>query len=472
MRWIKGKWLLRAVAFIVVVIVGYLVAFRIATHRKEEPRPVQVDVDGQTVKIVVAPNVHVSVARAAKSHRETVVAADPTCARRVVAFAIADRSVIGYTSADGGKTWQVGMEPQPRTGYFLCDPALIFGVDGTLHFVCQESNVVEDEGTAVKTKCHFSLSPDGGMTWEALGTVQHNSTERPMDSEQPCQRYMDRPWLAVDQTRGKNRGRLYCCSFQWLDVSADQGRTFSSLPQPVRKGYQSYNPANPLVLSDGRLVLAYRFATQRLNNLPGLGILVSDDGGQTLSEAAWVGADRYDPRVKVQPHGFLPQMCADAFTVQYRDRLYAVWEDGNGPNGVRILYACSKDKGHTWVGPMVLSEQPDDGDIGYSAEMPAIAVNKDGTVAVTWYDRRGLPNVAGRLHPSGCNVRFRASLDGGETWQPSVQVNERTIKSSIWELRDTQGLAADADGAFHSVWVDDRTGTLQVWTAKVELARK
>jgi hypothetical protein len=32
---------------------------------------------------------------------------------------------------------------------------------------------------------------------------------------------------------------------------------------------------------------------------------------------------------------------------------------------------------------------------------------------------------------------------------------------------DTAGLAADAAGAFRAVWVDNRTGVPQVWTASV-----
>jgi hypothetical protein len=64
------------------------------------------------------------------------------------------------------------------------------------------------------------------------------------------------------------------------------------------------------------------------------------------------------------------------------------------------------------------------------------------------------------------------SLDGGETWQPSVQINEKTIKVSVWELRDTAGLVADADGTFHPTWIDDRTGTTQVSTATVAVDKR
>jgi len=37
---------------------------------------------------------------------------------------------------------------------------------------------------------------------------------------------------------------------------------------------------------------------------------------------------------------------------------------------------------------------------------------------------------------------------------------------------DTAGLAAAADGTFHPLWVDYRTGTPQVWTATVTVRGK
>jgi hypothetical protein len=119
----------------------------------------------------------------------------------------------------------------------------------------------------------------------------------------------------------------------------------------------------------------------------------------------------------------------------------------------------------------------------YITFMPSIAVNKEGLVAVNWYDRRGLPksrlvpteiDLGGRkvtafnLEANGWNVRLRASLDGGATWLPSVQVNEEPGQGKI-EVGHTAGLAASADGRFHAAWIDNRTGQNQLWTAAIEV---
>jgi hypothetical protein len=396
-------------------------------------------------------------------------------------------SIVGYVSEDGGKSWNASFDRRPGPGQTtLNDPALAFGPDGTLYLVylAEEASPQSEKRTSLV----FFRCSDGRTKWELLSTVQHNNPNTPSDLALPWQHCADRPWLAVDGATANGRGRLYCASWLWLDVSADQGRTFASLPQPVRKDYADYMPANPVVLSDGTLVLARRLWSSRQHDVAGVGILLSDDGGQTLREGPLVGTDRYDQRAEFGVGDglrFCVQLAANTSGSTFGDRVFAVWEDGrleanaapgrpNRPGPGRILFAYSEDKGNTWIGPMILSEQADNGD-AFGAYMPAIAVNKEGHVAVTWYDRRGLPTTPGStppFHAPGCNVRIRVSLDGGESWQPSVQVNERAIKSSIWDLRDTAGLAADAAGTFHPVWIDDRTGTPQVWTAAVRVEKR
>lgn len=123
--------------------------------------------------------------------------------------------------------------------------------------------------------------------------------------------------------------------------------------------------------------------------------------------------------------------------------------------------------------------------------MPTIAVNREGTVGVLWYDRR---NHADNL---GWDARFSASFDGGETFLPSVEVSDRTSSMNsegrLTGLRtssaasptgsqtaqvtlsnftfiggDTAGLAADAKGVFHAVWVGNGGGTPQLWSVPIQ----
>jgi hypothetical protein len=493
MRRFLGTWPRRGAVLAVVLAVGCCLAISFWWSDEQDRSPhVQAAVVSSTAKIVVGPNVRVSTAYASDPHSETVIAADPNQALRLFAFAMCDlaakSSIVGYLSEDGGKSWRVSFERQAGPGKRLCDPSLAFGPDGTLYFVCLDVTLSkETKATKRNTSMLFFRCLDGRTKWEHLSAVHHNNPNPPQNSAIPVQVAADRPWLTVDGTTGQNRGRLYCASWLWLDFSSDQGRTFTDVPQPASKEFVDYSPANPVVLSDGTLVMARRMWSGRPHNLPGIGILRSDDGGQTLLEGPLVGTDRHDQQLRFgSAFRFTVQLAADTSASEYRDRIYAVWEDGqtdaNSPAGQpqrpgpgRILFAFSKDKGISWVGPVILSEQSENGKNGYGTYMPAIAVNKEGHIAVTWYDRRGLPAAPGLGPPfyaPGCNVRIRISLDGGETWQPSVQVNEKAIKASVWDLRDTAGLAADTFGVFHPVWIDDRNGTTQVWTGTVGVEKR
>jgi hypothetical protein len=109
--------------------------------------------------------------------------------------------------------------------------------------------------------------------------------------------------------------------------------------------------------------------------------------------------------------------------------------------------------------------------------IPAIAVNNKGVVGIAWYDtRRGTTNTCFDLF-------FSASLDGGESYLPNVQVSDTQSCSDPNVAGNTVGgfnaarfwpagghyfgLAADADGVFHALWADSRTGVYQLWTAPI-----
>ena len=84
-------------------------------------------------------------------------------------------------------------------------------------------------------------------------------------------------------------------------------------------------------------------------------------------------------------------------------------EVGPGRRWSRVLWTRSRDGGTRWEQPQVLSEQPNDSTDGkvkrilHSAYLPAMAVNKQGVVGVSWYDTRGLP-----VKQAGYTIRFRA----------------------------------------------------------------
>jgi hypothetical protein len=130
-------------------------------------------------------------------------------------------------------------------------------------------------------------------------------------------------------------------------------------------------------------------------------------------------------------------------------------------------------------------------DRGPDSVNPTVAVNSAGVVGVLWYDRRDNPDF-------GYWPRFAASLDGGETWTASVRVSERPMVAALdgvvgfgfkrasqqgtrhelvfsvhnggnFKSGDTSGLVALAD-TFLAIWVDNRTGRTQLWSAPVRVS--
>jgi BNR/Asp-box repeat len=420
----------------------------------------------------VGPNVQVSKALSDIGHTECVVAADPNDRDRLLAGSMyypkgsASSKVVGYYSRDGGKTWQLSCERNPKaTGL---DPAVFYGPDGAAYLLSLSVNLPKEAATPEEEAklpklgnkdvgaLLIARSPDGGRTWGEMTRIQG---------------WIDRPWGGVDRSDGKYRGRLYCVGSVGqpvLYVSADEGRSFGP-PRDwsARKPYRSFGIGNPVVLSDGTLVVLYNGYADRFQKAgtPYLAVRRSTDGGETVGEEYVVG----DWNVINAPQLGLAMLAADPGSKRHKDRLYAAWADET-PAGLRVMLSRSADKGLTWSKPMLLSEQPEPkpGEKAYDALIPAVAVNTAGVVALSWYDRRGLP-----ADSKGWNVRLRASLDGGETWLPSVQVNDAgSEKRGIASLGHTAGLAADAGGQFHPTWIDHRTETLQVWTAAVTVPGK
>jgi hypothetical protein len=174
--------------------------------------------------------------------------------------------------------------------------------------------------------------------------------------------------------------------------------------------------------------------------------------------------------------------------------MYVVYTE-NVDDHLQIRLSYSPDKGKTWSTPRIMNDDPNPRPSGGPDHiLPAVAVNNNGVVLVTWHDRREF------VDGTGWRIRATASLDGGDTWLPSVPVSEKphSIASRAVDAYGpfgaqratragapitfavnpdgflvaaghTTGLVADASGTFYPVWVDNRTGTSQLWSAPVRV---
>ncbi len=427
-------------------------------------------------------NVQVSRTEASVAYQETQIAADPIQAAHLIACAIAmphdSLQNVFYASFDGGKTWSLTLTVRP-------------GVD--------RSCAIDRGGAALAVSVHDSAlaggssflavqrSVDGGRTWEE-SSISVNT------------RSMDRSYVTVEDGPGPVRDRVYVHAYlsaprdesgkrlgQYavLYTSRDGGRTFEnarSIPA-VEFSDPGFFPGNGIVTADGLFVaLVVELDNGRKNMFLGrsdsalaphaangvLRLLRSTDGGITV-DVQPVAEVFYDWRV---PQLSMASLAADRTKGPYRGRLYAAWPDARAERRTQIFFAWSDDQGRTWSRPRIVSDDgaalnPGDRPNNF---MPMVTVNNQGIIGLLWYDRRDSPNNL-TYRP-----RFAASLNAGATWLPSVPVstspNELTPADKHLNGGDTSGLTADADGVFHPLWIDNRTGLPQVWTTTVKVRGK
>jgi hypothetical protein len=464
--------------------------------------------------ISVGPNVQVSGAFPKLAHYESSAAADPSHAGRLLACSHvmhmdhAKQSGHCYASFDNGKTWSSVLELDDN--FMDADPAMAYGRGDTVFYTM---NNPQSPDTAEKSLTHVFRSLDGGRTW-------HRSSVFPR---------IDRQWIAVDRTAGKFAGRVYINGmariegidgtrsvnqsslyFYW---SVDGGRTFRGpIQRATLDGSTLLGETSPVVLSDGTIVFLYghikkgedwspRMAEPYPTANAILEVLISRDGGEIFAPAVPVSEWFLDR--ERSGGAIIGQLAVDPGSPFFKDRLYAVWADAaTGRSEIRFSY--SADKGRTWSTPQTVNDdrEPIEKSHGPDHFLPAVEANKNGAVVVAWYDRRESSDNL------GWKIRAATSLDGGETFSPSFPVSDGatatftnrdewvlsfprvsggaagsgrggatmrgrplaidlSLPSFFNEGGHTTGMAVDADGVFHPVWVDNRTGIAQLWTAPI-----
>ncbi len=499
--------------------------------------------------IHVGPNHVVSVPRPDGIRNEVWAAASRKQPGTIVAVFhagfITSRACENMITHDGGQRWQPVKLPKQEDCF---DPMIVSGADGQFYISYSAYEIPPPpagvaRASSAPIKIYTSL--DDGRSWSGV-----NELHTPVLPDHQRQ--------SVDVSGGPYDGRVYMA---WVEhpVHTLPGKMHLFLQHWDKDGRnvseakilyvdeQGYRPTSlePLVFSDGSLAVVFR---NRFNSYIGLDprgeqtpmyTLHSQDGGATFGPPVKIG-DVGLPVWRTRSHRFTGQTTAPIFVVdqskssQYRDRAYAVWNDTrNGTSD--IWFIRSEDKGHTWSQPMRINDYAapySETTVPDFRMTPVVAVNKDGIVGVSWYDRREDPTRR-------CwKQYFSASIDGGRTFlrnrpiasaascpnknlAPAVEVYgaREDVKIPSWdELRaldmpysggsgsayahdmalarvraesnpnndkprvhvsfDTgrglfqghyAGLVADADGSFQALWADRRLGSQEIFSTRVDV---
>jgi hypothetical protein len=373
---------------------------------------------------LVGRNVQVSLAQSSVHHYETQIAADPQRADHLIACAYVVRLAkvidnVFYVSFDRGATWS-----HTLTVPVGVDPSCQIGLKGAA-FAASIHDVSRPDGNS-DSFLVVHRSADGGRTWTA-STIAIDT------------RSVDRNFLTVDDSDGPWRGRIYVHGYLSdnrnavgqalpaafvLYTSTDDGATFDH--GLTRTGTQPGRPwfflGNGIVADDGTFValaaeldktksnMSYRTDAASTPSAANgtLAVIRSRDGGLTV-EASTITDVYYDWRV---PQLSMSSLAVDRSASPFNGRLYAAWPDARADQHTQIFAASSDDLGRTWTAPRVVNDDAGSLPTGDRPNhfMPMVAVNKDGIVAVAWYDRRDNPDNLGYF--SGSRPRLTAARRG------------------------------------------------------------
>jgi len=429
----------------------------------------------QELEIKVGENIKVSKDTNGMLFMEPYLAIDPSDPNHLIAVSFTsptsdesdkDGNCVVFSSSNAGQTWS----RHDLTGSNCGDPWISITSTG-LAFVTalgEHSDLKDPERQLL-----VYTSADKGETWseipQSIG-LNHDGT---------------RSLAAPD-------GTLYILSGQYLKVK-ENGRfgIYLGMAKPGEEKVETLPTIIPsnlnqnsdglALLSDGSLVITYydfqrkaeggfRSRAGRLKTTRSWA-MISGDGGQSFSEPLFITEDCW-----ARP----TFLSVDASGGPFNDRLYYVCE---GDNQKEILLTYSDDRGEEWT---IRSIESSAGPNGFRTE-PQIAVNNQGIIGIIWMDRRDDPSADSyNLYqtPKGhCYaLYFSASADGGESFSKPVRVSsdlscpdyEHLGYSAVrWRTGgDYFGLVASQSGAFHLLWPDARSGSFELWTAKVSVTLK
>jgi len=402
----------------------------------------------------------------------------------IVSTPVRDHNVI-FVSFDAGNSWRtVDLPEVPEDG--TGNAQVAFDNEGLAYFsvLGQSRNKSGDKQFQIT----LFRSRDGGRTWAPAGSY---GTGNNPDHDQ----------MTVD-----NSSSIYTtclCHFpdgEWaigLFISNDHGSATSG---PIKVASAPPDMAvfnlNPVALSDGSLFVPYYVFQQGelQDRHPPASDIYYVIRSNRFSAPTKIHTQLLDPYARIPSPYVNVVFAADTRSGRFPDRIYMLTAEAvSGRYRLKLSY--STDRGKTWSEPKEIA--PNSSESPYQNQyQPQIYVNREGVVGMTWFDTRDFAKG------TSYHEYFTASLDGGESFLPSVKVSTQvspleppiskkiirhTIDSpgrtksgdiifsfiSAAESHPTggdyMGLTADEKGIFHAFWSDTRTGSFQAWTAAIKV---
>jgi hypothetical protein len=404
-------------------------------------------------------------------------------------FMVGGYDVLGYDdnhsrfvrSTDGGYSWQGG---NFSSRYF-----------GDLEMIYDSLVAFDSQGTAYYTALGIGSNTSGYLVFTSTDGLNWSRPSPIVIADYNEYRYLAD--LAIDQrTSGQYAGSLYFASPYYHNIppydqglhlrySRDNGVTWSQdvIVSDPQNQY-NYRPSIGIA-SDGTVYVGFTdVISGSILNPPQLFLDRSTDGGQT-----W-GTDRLITGAPITPIGapdwkfheltLAGSADCDLLRINHNpiigvsptnpNEVYVVWNDGrwdltetvcSRPNARHsdIAFSRTTDGGVTWSAPIRINDDPQGN--GIDQWQPSMRVASDGTIGVTWYDRRW---SADHYY---YDLAYGQSTDGGLTWSPNQRVSDQSSNpTALQDVKGIDDLGFRKDMVFGPnfimpAWIDARDGSSQ-----------
>lgn len=375
---------------------------------------------------------------------ESPIAIDPAEPLHLVGAAMDwrrtnDRWGIGtYASFDGGLTWQQGMLDEP-TYSVQADPSIAFCADGTVVV-----NLISYHPSVVGMGLFFFRSTDGGRTFPTRRVITNSPGSLP---------FLDKNWIACDDSNSTYRGRIYAGYLEQTNVlhrlvvkySTDSGLTWSSARVVSDlTGIASRNGINFGIGPQGQLYAVwFDFESKQIR------FDRSTDGGSTWGTDVAIATPAGIPTIGWGGSS-LPAIAVDRSGGPFAGTLYVTWTDG--PHGdADIWCSYSRNGGTSWSPAVRVNDDPIGS--GVNQWLPAVTVDPQGRVAIVFLDRRH-DRQTQRIETWGAMSR-----DGGASFDSNFVISDVAQDGSYDDfLGHYQGVVASTQ-FIYPLWSDLRSAS-------------
>jgi hypothetical protein len=329
------------------------------------------------------------------------------------------KDVLLSTSRDFGASF--GPTVKLNHGHGAFPPEVSADGKGHVYVVWSDERTEEEDGSqrarSAGHRIYFNRSDDHGATWLAQDMKLGGDTAK-----------RGRVVQAWPQIRSDDRGHVYVTWFDtrhgWGSVyfraSDDFGRTWR---EEVRLKGEEGDVEGPMEMAaDDRGHVFIVWADNRDGEY-GVYFVASTDHGKTWSKEV-----RLDVAKAKASRASLPTLAADP-----SGHVYVAWQDAKH-GGWDIYLNTSSDFGKTWRPEGVRLNTGPPGEA--EAQLPQIALDGKGTIAVAWQEDRGEDQQPG--------IYLTWSADFGKTWL-NADIRADDQKSAEAGVRPQIAMFQDGD---------------------------